>query len=74
MSCGHPEALAVRMANGDELTVTAVGDVRINLKSRIMISGGDWIYVHAKGRSPRGLWINTAQIVSIEEVDAQCSE
>lgn len=68
MSDFYPEALAVRMANGDDLIVTAVNGCRICLKSSIVTSRGEWIHATVKGYGPRGLWINTAQIATVEEV------
>ncbi len=68
MSRLSPRTLAVRMANGDELTVTAVGnDTSLCFYSDLR--KGDWVRVRAEGHDPCGLWLNTAQIVSIEEVD-----
>ena len=69
MSDSCPEALAVRMANGDDLIVTAINGCRVYLKSRIVTSKAEWIHVNVKGYGPCGLWINTAQIATVEEVD-----
>ena len=70
MSGYYPEALAVRMANGDDLIVTAVDNLRVCLKSSIVTAKGGWVHVNAKGYGPCGLWLNTSNIVSIKEVDA----
>ena len=68
MSGYSPEALAVRMVNGDDLIITAINGAYVGLKADIVTSRGEWIHATVKGYGPRGLWINTAHIATVEEV------
>lgn len=61
--------LQVILTTGEELIVYSVNGSTVDALQHLMIADGGWVHADVRGYGPGDLWINTAQIVSIKEVD-----
>ena len=59
--------LKVKMSNGDIHYVERANRSSEDLLEHLMIADGGWVHVDVKDGYSYGIWLNTAQIVSIEE-------
>lgn len=61
--------LQVILTTGEELIVYSVNGSKEDALQHLMIADGGWVHADVRGYGPGELWINTANIVSIKEVE-----
>ncbi len=61
--------LSVVMTTGEELIVFAVNGSKEDALQHLMIADGGWVHADVRGYGPGDVWLNTANIVSIKEIE-----
>ena len=61
--------LSIVMTTGEEMIVYSVNGSHEDALSHLMVADGGWVHAEVRGYGPDDVWLNTAQIVSIKEVE-----